>query len=89
MERRGTTPVAPSGRPRDRRIDTAVLEAAAELLVERGYARVTLGAIAQRAGTTTPAIYRRWPSKAHLVHEVAIPQGFTALPRAAAICAPT
>lgn len=49
--------------------------------MERGYARTTLGAIAKRAGTTTPAIYRRWPSKAHLVHEVVIPGDFTTLPR--------
>lgn len=38
-----------------------------ELLAERGYAATTLTAVAARAGTTTPAIYRRWPSKADLV----------------------
>ncbi len=73
-------PEPATGRPRDRRIDEAVLDAAGALLVEVGYARLTLGAIAKRAGTTTPAIYRRWPSKAHLVHEVAIPSDYTALP---------
>ncbi len=69
-----------TGRPRDPRIDRAVLSAAAELLVERGYGAVTLGEIARRAGTTTPALYRRWPSKAHLVHELAIPGEYTSLP---------
>jgi len=32
-----------------------------------------MGAIADRAGTTKPAIYRRWPTKAHLVHEAVFP----------------
>ncbi|MBZ5737089.1 TetR/AcrR family transcriptional regulator [Nocardioides mangrovi] len=61
------------GRPRDRRIDRAVLAATAELLVETGYADLTVAGIAARAGTTKPAIYRRWRSKAHLVHEAAFP----------------
>jgi AcrR family transcriptional regulator len=66
---------APAGRPRDPRIDRAVLRATAELLVESGYADLSIAAIAVRAGTTKPAIYRRWPSKAHLVHEAAFPSG--------------
>ena len=60
-----------NGRPRDERIDSAVLEAAADLLAEVGYADLTFAAIAERAGTSRPAVYRRWPSKAHLVHEAA------------------
>jgi AcrR family transcriptional regulator len=58
-----------NGRPRDARIDRAVLDAAAELLTEVGYAELTVAAIADRAGTSRPAVYRRWPTKAHLVHE--------------------
>lgn len=58
-----------NGRPRDTRIDSAVLDAAAELLPKTGYADLTVAAIADRAGTSRPAVYRRWPSKAHLVHE--------------------
>src|SRR5689334_9907 len=61
------------GRPRDRRIDRAVLAATADLLVEAGYADLTIAAVAERAGTTKPAIYRRWRGKAHLVHEAAFP----------------
>ncbi len=64
-----------SGRPRNPLIDEAVLRAAAELVVEVGYADLTIAAIAERAGTSKPAIYRRWPSKAHLVHEAAFPEG--------------
>jgi len=65
----------PSGRPRNPQIDEAVLRAAAELVVEVGYADLTIAAIAERAGTSKPAIYRRWPSKAHLVHEAAFRDG--------------
>jgi AcrR family transcriptional regulator len=55
------------GRPRDRSLDDALVAATLELLAERGYAATTLTAVAARAGTTTPAIYRRWSSKADLV----------------------
>lgn len=68
----------PSGRPRDGRIDDAVLTAAAELLTEVGYAELTVAAIADRAGTSRPAVYRRWPSKAHLVHEATFRDSVTA-----------
>src|SRR5690606_2626403 len=65
----------PAGRPRDPRIDAAVLAATAELAVECGYPGVTVAAVAARAGTTPPAIYRRWRSLPHLVHEAAFPHG--------------
>ncbi|OBF19267.1 TetR/AcrR family transcriptional regulator [Mycobacterium kubicae] len=69
------------GRPRDPRIDSAVLRATVELLAETGYSGLLVAAIAERAGTSKPAIYRRWPSKAHLVHEAVFPIGAaTALP---------
>lgn len=69
------------GRPRDPRIDGAVLRATVELLAETGYSELSIAAIAQRAGTSKPAIYRRWPGKAHLVHEAVFPLGAaTAIP---------
>ncbi|OBI83758.1 TetR/AcrR family transcriptional regulator [Mycobacterium sp. 1245805.9] len=69
------------GRPRDPRIDAAVLRATVELLAETGYSGLLVSAIAERAGTSKPAIYRRWPSKAHLVHEAVFPIGAaTAIP---------
>jgi AcrR family transcriptional regulator len=61
------------GRPRDARIDSAVLGSTVDLLGETGYAGLSVDAIARRAGTSKPAIYRRWPSKAHLVHEAVFP----------------
>jgi AcrR family transcriptional regulator len=68
------------GRPRDARIDAAILTATADLLVEVEYPNLTLAAIAERAGTTKPAIYRRWSGKADLVHEAAFPAAPTAMP---------
>ena len=62
-----------AGRPRDPRIDDAVLAATVELLQEVGYARLSIAAVAARAGTHKPAIYRRWSTKAQLVHEAAFP----------------
>ncbi|MFE7802954.1 TetR/AcrR family transcriptional regulator [Nocardia sp. NPDC057440] len=59
-----------AGRAREDRIDAAVLAAARELLDETGYADLSIGQIATRAGIHRPAIYRRWPSKRHLVVDV-------------------
>lgn len=69
-----------NGRPRDARIDDAVLGAVADLLLEVGYADLTVAAVAERAGTSRPAVYRRWPTKAHLVHEAAFRDAETAAP---------
>lgn len=63
----------PPGRPRDGRIDAAIVTATRELLLESGYSALSLSAIAARAGTTTAAIYRRWAGKAQLVHEAVLP----------------
>ncbi|WP_181762844.1 TetR/AcrR family transcriptional regulator [Rhodococcus spelaei] len=57
------------GRPRNPAIDGAALVAARELLAEVGWDQTTMVAIAERAGVGKPALYRRWPSKTHLVFE--------------------
>jgi AcrR family transcriptional regulator len=46
-----------------------VLAATRELLVEVGYAGLTYDLIGRRAGVSRPTLYRRWPSKAHIVHD--------------------
>ncbi|PSJ25789.1 TetR family transcriptional regulator [Streptosporangium nondiastaticum] len=56
-----------TGRPRDSRIDAAVPAAVMELLNESGYGNLTLEAVAARAGTSKPALRRRWQSRQHLV----------------------
>jgi AcrR family transcriptional regulator len=60
------------GRPRDGRIDAAIIAATRELILQTGYSGLSLSAIAARAGTTTAAIYRRWSGKVHLVHEAVL-----------------
>lgn len=59
----------PRGRPRSAAIDEAVLAAARRLLSEGGYAGLSFAAVAEEAGTTRPAVYRRWPTKAALAEE--------------------
>ena len=59
--------VAHRGRPRDPQIDAAILGATLAALAEVGYAGLTLEDVARRAGTTKPALYRRWSSRQRLV----------------------
>ncbi len=61
------------GSRRDPAIDEAVLAATRTLLVERGYSATTIDLIAATAGVSRPAVYRRWSSKAQLVHEAVFP----------------
>jgi len=55
------------GRPRDPQVDTAIRQAALDLLVEEGFARMSMEGVASRAGVGKAAIYRRWDSKTALV----------------------
>lgn len=55
------------GRPRDPAIDAAIRDAALVLLDEVGSAGLTVEAVARRAGTTKPTIYRRWPTLSALL----------------------
>jgi len=57
---------ARGGRPRSRAIDEAILAAARAELAERGYARMSVDAVAARAGVSKPTIYLRHPTKADL-----------------------
>src|SRR5262245_44719017 len=65
----------PVGRPRDRRVDAAVLDATRRLLADVGYRALSIEAVARRARVHRPAIYRRWSSKAELVHAAVYPDG--------------
>lgn len=55
------------GRPRDARIDDAILDATLRLLGDVGHQAMSISAIAEAAGIGRPAIYRRFHSKADLV----------------------
>jgi AcrR family transcriptional regulator len=54
-------------RPRDRQIDAALHEATLAVLKRSGYGGLTLEEVARSAGTTKPAIYRRWSTRQRLV----------------------
>lgn len=57
------------GRPRNAAIDDAARMACRDLLIESGWEGTTLSAVADRAGVSRPALYRRWPTKTHLVFD--------------------
>jgi AcrR family transcriptional regulator len=70
--RRGKSPShqaaeATLGRPRDERIDTEVVSAVLGALRNGGYGAVTIDGIARKVKRARTSIYRRWPSKRHLV----------------------
>lgn len=56
-----------TGRPRDARIDTEVISAVIGVLQRDGYGAVTIDGIAKTVGRARSSLYRRWPSKRHLV----------------------
>jgi AcrR family transcriptional regulator len=54
-------------RRRGSSLEDALLTAAWDELMEVGYANLTMEAVAARAGTSKPVLYRRWPHRAELV----------------------
>jgi AcrR family transcriptional regulator len=61
---------ARAGRARDAAIDERVLAVAGRHLALAGYEAMSLAAVAEEAGTTRQALYRRWPNKADLATAV-------------------
>jgi AcrR family transcriptional regulator len=55
-----------AGRPRSAAVDEAILDAARAELGARGYARMSVDAVAARAGVSKPTVYLRHPTKADL-----------------------
>lgn len=55
------------GRPRDATIDDAVLDETLRQLAVDGFAALSIASVAAGAGTSRPAVYRRWPDKESLV----------------------
>jgi len=58
---------APARRRRGIELENALLDAAWAELLDGGYASFTIDAVAQRAGTSRPVVYRRWASKQELL----------------------
>jgi AcrR family transcriptional regulator len=57
------------GRPRSESARAAVLHAVDDLLVEVGYAALTMKGIAERAGVGRQTVYRWWSNKAEVLYE--------------------
>ncbi|RNG18228.1 TetR/AcrR family transcriptional regulator [Streptomyces botrytidirepellens] len=71
---RSTSPTrrAPSGAATLRPAKTEAIRAAVlDELAEQGYGRLSMEAVAKRAGVGKSALYRRWPSKQQMVIDVA------------------
>ena len=72
---KGTSPQHPeagldtlhASRRRGAKLEDALLDAAWAELQAVGYSRLTMEAVAARAGTSKPVLYRRWPNRAQLV----------------------
>ncbi|MFJ9127236.1 TetR/AcrR family transcriptional regulator [Streptomyces sp. NPDC102340] len=60
------------GRPRSESARTAVLHAVDDLLVEVGYAALTMKGIAERAGVGRQTVYRWWSNKAEVLYEASV-----------------
>ncbi|MGH3714374.1 MAG: TetR/AcrR family transcriptional regulator [Micromonosporaceae bacterium] len=57
------------GRPRDPAINDAILTATRELLLDVGYAGLSMEAVAARARVSKPTLYLRYPTKGVLVFD--------------------
>ncbi len=57
----------PRGRPRDPRVEGAVVGATRDLLLEHGFGHLSIAGVAEAAGVGKGTIYLRWPDKESLV----------------------
>ncbi len=62
-------PARRRGRPRNAERHAAILAATRELILEVGYTRVTIDAVAKRSGASRTTIYQWWGHRAPLVEE--------------------
>ena len=60
------------GRPRSEQAREAVLHAVDDLLLEVGYAALTMKGIAMRAGVGRQTVYRWWSTKAEILFEACV-----------------
>jgi AcrR family transcriptional regulator len=72
----------PDPNRRSERARLAVLEAAMALCRETGFARLTIEAIAERAGVSKKTIYRWWPSKGAVLLEAVFDAAASVAPHA-------
>jgi len=74
----------PAGQVRPRRrgaaLHDAIRTAVLGLVTESGVAGVPMEAVAARAGTSKPVLYRRWPDRAALLRDPLVPLAMQAIP---------
>jgi AcrR family transcriptional regulator len=75
-----TERTATGGAALRQRVTDAITEATFAELAETGYARMSMEAIARRAGVGKAALYRRWPSKEQMLTELILQAVEDALP---------
>jgi AcrR family transcriptional regulator len=86
MDQRADTKASPPagvrqpGRPRSATAHAAILDSAVALFVERGFDGMSIEGVAAKAGVGKATIYRRWPTKEHLVVD-AVARVFTEVAR--------
>jgi AcrR family transcriptional regulator len=62
---------APTGqRRRGAALESAILDAGWDQLIEAGYGRFTIEAVAARSGSARSVLYRRWPTRTALLEAV-------------------
>lgn len=81
-QQRPASPSQAPGRRRGKVLEEAIRDAVVELVIELGTTGVTMEAVAERAGTSKPVLYRRWPDRAALLRETLVPLAKDAIPEA-------
>lgn len=67
-------------RRRGQALENAIRTAVVELLAEDGVAGVTMDAVAARAQTSKPVLYRRWADRGALLRDTLVPLAMQAIP---------
>jgi AcrR family transcriptional regulator len=70
----------PATRRRGTELAAAIEAAVMAIVAESGPAAVTMEAVAARAGTSKPVLYRRWPDRAALLRDVLLRRATGAIP---------
>jgi AcrR family transcriptional regulator len=63
-------------------LEDAIRGAVLELVMEHGTTGVTMESVAERAGTSKPVLYRRWPDRATMLRETLVPLAKESVPEA-------
>lgn len=63
-------------------LEQAIHAAVLDLVIEQGAAGVTMEAVASRAATSKPVLYRRWADRSALLRERLVPLVMEAIPHA-------